>query len=140
VAGRRVGSSRERRGRGLRGPVWLAGPLSPRAAELRPTRRDEFDDLVLAVVDRLTDRVGDALSSVEFGTEDVPQLSDDWTEPAPLGSLSPATAGTPARIVVFRRPVEMRAQTEAERTLLVHQEVLEHAAAFLGCDPADLDD
>jgi Zincin-like metallopeptidase len=101
---------------------------------------------VLSEVDRLTTRVGDPLASVEFGTEDVPQLSDEWTGPAPLGSLvaarpgTPSRPGTPTRIVVFRRPVEMRAKTTTERSLLVHAELLEHVAAFLGCDPADIDE
>jgi Zincin-like metallopeptidase len=140
VTAPRLGSTRDLRGRGLRGPVWLTGPLSPRAAELRPTRREVFDELVLSAVDRLTARVGDALASVEFGSEDVPALSDDWTEPVPLGSLVPASADRPVRIVVFRRPVEMRAKSPAERSLLVHTQLTEHVAALLGCDPADLDD
>jgi hypothetical protein len=135
----RLGSTRDRRGRGLRGPVWLVGPLSPRAAQLRATRREEFDELVLSAVDRLKSRVGDALASVEFGTEDVPTLSDDWTEPVPLGSLVPASADRPVRIVMFRRPVEMRAKSPAERGVLVHTQLIEHVATLLGCDPADLD-
>jgi hypothetical protein len=126
--------------------LWLSGPLSPRATELRPTRRDEFDELVLSEVERLTTRVGDPLGSVEFGTEDLPQLSDEWTGPVPLGSLVPARTGTssrpgtPARIVIFRRPVETRAKTTPERSLLVRAQLVEYVAAFLGCDPADIDD
>jgi Zincin-like metallopeptidase len=130
----------------VRGPLWLPGPLSPQAAQLRPTRRDQFDEIVLFEVDRLTGRVGNALGSVEFGTEDVPHLTDDWTAPVPLGSLVPARQsttsrpGTSARIVLFRRPIEMRAKTPAERSLLVHAQLVEHVAAYLGCDPADLDE
>lgn len=118
----------------------LPGPLTPRTAELRPTRRDRFDALVLATVDSLTARVGEALDSVEFGTEDVPHLSDEWSEPVPLGSLVPASADLPARVVLFRRPIEMRARTEAERALVVREQLVEHVAALLGRDPSEFDD
>lgn len=136
---RRAGGPRDLRGRGLRGPVSLPGPISPRAAELRPTRRDEFDELVLAVVDRLTDRVGDALAEVEFGTEEVPP-PNDLAESSPLSALLPASSVTPTRIVVFRRPIEMRAKTPGERTSLVQAQLVDRVATFLSCDPADLDE
>jgi hypothetical protein len=84
--------------------------------------------------------VGDALASVEFGTEDVPSLPDDWTGPVPLASLVPPSADRPVRIVVFRRPVDMRATSPAERSLIVRAQLTEQVAAFLGCNPADLDD
>ncbi len=138
--GPRNGSARDRHGRGRRGPVWLPGPLSPRAGELLPTKRDEFDDLVLALVGQLTERLGDELSAVEFGTEDVPSLSPDWAEPVPMASLLPPGPDRPARIVVFRRPVEVRAKSSMERTLLVHEQLLQHVGALLGRDPTELDD
>jgi Zincin-like metallopeptidase len=119
--------------------MWLPGPLSPRAHELLSTRRDDFDELVLSLVDRLTGRLGAELADVEFGTEDVPQVADDWTEPVPLGSLLPATRDTAARIVIFRRPIEVRAKTRVERVLLVHQQLVHHVAELLGRDPAELD-
>lgn len=140
ATGPRSGSTRDRHGRGQRGLVWLPGPLSPRAAELLPTKRDEFDDLVLALVDRLTERLGDELGAVEFGTEDVPSLSSDWTEPVPMASLLPPGPDRPARIVVFRRPVEVRARSSMERASLVHEQLLQHVGALLGRDPAELDD
>lgn len=122
----------------MRGVMWLPGPLSPRAAELLPTRRDDFDDLVLSLVDRLSARLGHDLDDVEFGTEDVPALSDDWTEPVPLGSHVPGTSGSPARVVLFRRPIEARAKTRPERVLLVHAQLVDQVSALLGCDPDDL--
>lgn len=137
---RRAGSCRERRGRQLRGPLCLPGPLTPRAALLRPTRRDEFDDLVVALVERLTSRLSGELDGVEFGTEDAPHIDDDWTEPVPASSLTPPDARTPARIVVFRRPIELHARSRAERIALVHEQLVEQVAALLGRDPAELDD
>ena len=136
----RAGRTRDRRGRGARGALTLPGPLSPSGRDPRPTRREEFEDLVLSVVERVTERWKAELGDVEFGTEDVPQLPPDWTdEPIPFGSLIRATPGAPARIVLFRRPIEMRAATRRELAALVHEVVVEHVADLLGRDPDEVD-
>ena len=76
----RAGRTRDRRGRGARGALTLPGPLSPSGRDPRPTRREEFEDLVLSVVERVTERWKGELGDVEFGTEDVPQLPPDWAD------------------------------------------------------------
>ncbi len=140
VVDKREGSARDRRGRGLRGPMALPGPLSPRAPAVRPSRRDEFDDLVLSLVDRLSGRWQAELGVVEFGTEDVPQLPDDWTdEPVPFGSLIRGGPAGRHRIVLFRRPIELRAKTRLERAALVNEVLVEHIADLLGRDPSEID-
>ena len=140
VVGQRRGPSRERHGRGLRGPVCLPGPLTPRGVDVRPSRRDDFDELVLSLVDRLAGRWEKELAGVEFGTEDVPQIPDDWAdEQVPFASVVAAGPRQPARIVLFRRPIEARAKTRFERTALVHEVLVEHLAAFLGREPGEID-
>jgi len=95
---------------------------------------------VLSLVERLVGRWEFELEDVEFGTEDVPQIPDEWTdEPVPFGSCVPAGAGAPARIVVFRRPVELRAATRVERTALVNEVLVEYIAELLGRDPSEID-
>jgi Zincin-like metallopeptidase len=136
--GPRGGPVRDRRGRGARGPLVLPGPLS--RGWTAETPRDEFDDLVLQLVERLVRRWPTELADVEFGTEDVPELPSDWRdEPAPLGAVTPARPDAAARIVVFRRPVELRAKTVAEQSALVHEILVEHVAELLGRDPEDID-
>lgn len=140
VVPRRLGATRERHGRGIRGPLTLPGPLSPGAPSIRPTRREEFDELVLSLVDRFGGRLEAELADVEFGTEDVPQIPVGWTdEPVPFGSLVPAGVRTPARIVLFRRPIEARVKTKLERAALVNEVLVEHIADLLGRDPAEID-
>ncbi len=118
----------------------LPGPLSPSGPDARPSRREEFDELVISLVERLARRWESELEDVEFGTEDVPQIPDDWVdEPVPFGSYVPARSGQSARIVVFRRPVELRAATRAERTALVNEVLIEHIAELLGRDPSEID-
>jgi len=124
----------------MRGPMVLPGPLSPRGAIVLRSRRDEFDDLVVSLVDRLEGRWSKELAEVEFGTEDVPQLPDEWVdEPVPFGSLVRGVGDKPSRIVLFRRPIEMRARTRLERAALVNEVLVEHVADLLGRDPSEID-
>ncbi len=117
----------------------LAGPLSPDPPQAHD-RAQQFDDLVLSLVERLAKRWDSELRDVEFGTEDVPHLPESWTdESAPLGSLLRPAGRTPARIVVFRRPVELRARSRMERVALVHEVLVEHVAELLGRAPEEID-
>lgn len=105
------------------------------------SRADQFDDLVLDAASRLEQRIGKDLGDVEFAVEDVPP-----SDPAPweaadiaLGRLFAAQGRMPARIVIYRRPVETRADDERELAALVNEVVIEQVAAMLGVDPAELD-
>lgn len=130
--GRRRG--RDRRGRGLR------GPLAPPEIPLSLTRAEQFDELVLDAVERL-ERRWPQLSGVEFAVEEVPPPGAElWSdEPVPLGRVVQAGPGEPARIVVYRRPLEVRAPVRADLGLLVHDIVVEQVADLLGLDPEIID-
>jgi len=126
---------RDRRGRGLR------GPLCPPRVPLSRSRAEKFDDLVLDAVERLERHWETQLAGVEFAVEDVPPgEAPPWaTEPVPLGRLFPRTTDQPARIVVYRRPVEARAPTGRALALLVHDVVVEQVADLLGVQPETVD-
>lgn len=103
------------------------------------TRREEFDDLVLDAAARLEPHLG-AADEVEFAVEDVPPGEPaPWESVVPLGRLFPAQGRRPARIVVYRRPVESRAHDQRELALVVQDVVVEQVAALLGRSPGDLD-
>lgn len=76
------------------------------------------------------------LAEVEFLVREVPTAQD---ETVPLGSSSPAGKGLPARITVYRRPVEIRTKNRDERALLVHEVVVEQVADLLGLSPESVD-
>jgi predicted Zn-dependent protease with MMP-like domain len=122
---------RDRRGRGLR------GVLAPRAVPLRRSRSDAFDDLVVESAIRLQRRWTGQLGAVEFRVEDVPPREDGGG--IALGSCHPAAGGQPARVTIYRRPVETRAVTEHARAALVHDVVVEQVAALLGLEPETVD-
>ena len=126
---------RDRHGRGLRGP--LAWPPVPAMA----TRAQRFDELVLDVASRMEHHAGPALGGLEFAVEDVPPSDPaPWeSSEVPLGRLFAAQGKMPARIVVYRRPVETRSNDPRELAVLINDVVVEQVAALLGVDPRELD-
>jgi predicted Zn-dependent protease with MMP-like domain len=134
---------RDRHGRGLR------GRLVPPAVPLYRTRSQQFDDMVLDAVARLEGRWEAELTGVEFAVQEVPEadeLTDD-SVPLPLArtapgspeSTDPARPATPARIIVYRRPLLARADNEGELSDLVFDVVVEEFADFLGIEPESVD-
>lgn len=124
---------------------------------LSRTRGERFDDLVLDAVEQLEERWSQQLENVEFAVEDVPAVplgsdpaldedvvADETAGGAvPLGRLLPAGADddgrpTPARVVVYRRPLEARAADRVDLADLVHEVVLDQVARLLRVDPDQL--
>jgi predicted Zn-dependent protease with MMP-like domain len=100
-----------------------------------PTSGERFDALVLDLVADLEERWADRLGLVEYAVEDAPQIPDDWhPETIPLSSLVRGARGAPTRIVLFRRPIEHRAETRAELEALVLTVLVEQVAELLGID------
>jgi len=109
-----------------------------------PTQR--FDGIVLDAVEHVEERWRDRLSTVDFAVEEVPPLepNESWEDEiasagVPLARLFPPAAGRRARIVIYRRPLELRAHDRTDLEDLVHDIVVEEVAHFLGLDPADVD-
>ncbi|MDQ8707469.1 metallopeptidase family protein [Streptomyces sp. LHD-70] len=131
---------RDRHGRGMRGPV--APPQVPLAA----SRGEVFADLVQDSVERL-ERRWPQLADIEFLVQDVPYVKDTGGGPGellsdetvPLGGTAAARDDLPARIVIYRRPVEIRTKSRDERAALVHEVVVEQVAELLGLSPDAVD-
>lgn len=125
---------RDRRGRGIR------GPLAPPGIPVTRSRSERFDELVLDAVERLERRWAEELRNVELAVEEIPPVMDSApVAGVPLGQAVPAAAGHAARIVVYRRTVEARAHTARARELLVHDVVVEQVAELLGLAPDVVD-
>ncbi len=121
----------------------MRGPLAPPQVPLSVSRSDAFDDLVRDAAERL-ERRWPQLAEVEFAVQDVPPPAPELADGdiVPLGQL--VTAGVSGkgprnRIVVYRRPVEIRAKGRDERALLVHEVVVEQVAELLGLSPENVD-
>jgi predicted Zn-dependent protease with MMP-like domain len=126
---------RDRHGRGLR------GPLVPGHLPLARSRAEQFDSLVLDAAERLDQRWSEQLAEVEFAVEDVPPSDPaPWEHgEVPLGRLFPRSGGHPARIVVYRRPIETRTAELRDTARLVHDVVVEQVAHLLGIEPPEVD-
>jgi predicted Zn-dependent protease with MMP-like domain len=142
-------SRRDRHGRGLR------GLLVPSGVPLARTRAEQFDDLVLDAVEDIERRWERELAGVEFAVEDVPWVEhthpdevildadvlDDGS--VPLARLLPAHRengrDVPARVVVYRRPLEIRAHDRDDLAVLVRDVVVDQVAVLLGRDPDEID-
>jgi predicted Zn-dependent protease with MMP-like domain len=131
---------RDRRGRGPR------GPLAPAHVPLSESPGEVFDNIVLDAVEHVESRWREQLKGVDFAVEEVPPLDtavsfDDEIESAgvPLARLLPAGRGEPPRIVLYRRPLELRAIDREDLEDLVHDIVVEEVAQFLGLDPETVD-
>ncbi len=126
---------RDRRDRGIR------GPLLPQEVPAYRSRAERFDERVLDAVEELHGRWSEQLDAVEFAVEDVPPSDPaPWEHgEVPLGRLFPAQGNLPPRIVVYRRPVETRAEDSVELARLVREVVVEQVAHLIGVPPERVD-
>ena len=122
------------------------------------TRAETFDELVLTAVEQLERhlvardtaehrRAARRLREVEFAVEDVPGefnvydtdvLEDGQIPLARLLPAQPGTAGDQPRIVLYRRPLELRGDGD-ELAALIKDVLTEQVANLLGLDPSDLE-
>ena len=124
----------------MRGPSVLPGPLSPRGVPRTLSPGEAFDSLVLDVVHELEERWHAELGLVEFAVEETPMVPDDWAaDTVPLATLVRGTSTTPTRLVLFRRPIELRAETRADLSAMVLTVLVEQVSELLGRAPEDID-
>lgn len=105
-----------------------------------------FDELVLDAVEHLEARWGDQLSDVEFAVEAVPPDDEPSADGDPVAlarlDLADATApggALPARIVVYRRPLEARGRDTEDLADLVLDVLVHEVARLLGLSPEVID-
>ncbi|WP_245566792.1 metallopeptidase family protein [Jonesia quinghaiensis] len=128
-------SKRDRRGRGLRGLMFP--PVHPAYR----TRRERFDECVIRYVGTLKPRWGKQLSGMEFAVEDVPPSDPSPWEAhgIPMGRYFAPISGQPGRIVVYRRPVEARADDHNDLESIIRDVIIEQIAYVLSKDPSEID-
>ncbi len=126
---------RDRRGRGVRGP--FAWPPVPAMS----SRSDQFDEQVLDAVERIERRLRRPLDNVELAVELVPPSDPaPWEHrQVPLSRLFPADGKLPARIVLYRRPIETRVDDPRDLPAVINGIVIEQLAGALGVEPTTLD-
>lgn len=130
---------RDRHGRGIRGPLAAPSPYGP--ARRRPgaaNRAEAFVDSVSEAINRVELSCPEALVGIDIGVEDVPGAHTTDGR-VPLAAATEATAVFPARIVIYRRPLEHRAATRRGLRILVHRTLVEQLSALTGRTVSDID-
>lgn len=124
------------------------------------SRAERFDGLVLEALAPIDRRWHDRLAKLDIAVDEVPPVRagdladavEDTVWPpevvaegaVPLARLVPAGVDgrggtTRARIVLFRRPLELRAEQPEELTDLLHEVLVEQVATYLRVDAAVID-
>jgi hypothetical protein len=117
----------------------MAGPLAPRGVPAHRTLGERFDLMAVAVLDDIEQRWDGEMPPVDLAVEEIPVLPAVWSaDRVPLGSLVPATANSRARIVLFRRPIEHRAEGPAELAAVVLAVLVDQVAELLGVPPSEV--
>ena len=126
---------RDRHGRGTRTPMF--GTRLPRYR----TRAGLFDDLVAAHLRRLAAAWPELLKPVQFMVEDVPPSDPaPWeTEPSLGSRCFPAGHGIPARIVLYRLPLQTHAHSRGELEWAIRDELVLRLAQLYGRRPEEID-
>jgi predicted Zn-dependent protease with MMP-like domain len=128
-------SYRDFHGRGIRQPVFNGHP--PYYA----TPAGKFEQAVTAQIKRLRRAWPELFKNLECAVDDTPPSDPpEWEERRVMRSrLFPATYGAPARIVLYRRPIQARASSPVDLQLLVRDELVIQLANLSGRHPEDID-
>lgn len=133
----------------------MRGPLLPQTTPRFRSNSERFDMAVLEAYAPIQNTFAEQLAGLDLAVDTVPRmrLSADMTVlpeeiiadgPVPLGRVVPAgvdSAGRPtrARMVIFRMPIEERAQNPGERAELLGTVLTALVANYLNLDPEDID-
>ncbi len=133
----------------------MRGPLLPQTTPRFRSNSERFDMAVLEAYAPIQNAFAEQLAGLDLAADTVPRmrLSADMTVlpeeiiadgPVPLGRVVPAgvdSAGRPtrARMVIFRMPIEERAQNPGERAELLGTVLTALVANYLNLDPEDVD-
>lgn len=141
--------TRDRHGRGLRGPMALPNPYTqrPLAVPQPPRGTRLFLSCVEDAIARIASHAPDVIRDIDIGVDEVPDMttlwaSGDYADAIPLASATDAQPGENARIVLFRRPLEHRAADHEQLRELVHETLVDQLVALTGrsIDEIDPDD
>jgi predicted Zn-dependent protease with MMP-like domain len=104
------------------------------------SRAAAFDALVLQAVAEIEPRWHSELGLVEFAVEETPLVPDEWeASTVPLASVVRGSGARPTRLVLFRKPIELRCEDRADLSALVHTVLVEQVSELLGRSPEEID-
>jgi hypothetical protein len=123
---------RDRHDRGLRGPVL------PHSAPSHESTDQFFVREMREAVEDLDARLGTMLTSIKFALEEIPNKRDlaFASGHVPLGRID---QGNPTSIVLYQRPIEMRADSKELLQRVMRDVLAELVSLVTGLRPDDVD-
>lgn len=99
----------------------------------RPGRVEFFNDCVTSALSAIRATAPDALNDVIVGVEDVPHLNVAWSgDRVPLSAAVESSKAHKAQVIIFQRPLELRASSRAHLRRLVHRTIVEQLGTLTG--------
>ena len=130
---------RNRHSRGQRAPVVLPRSYGGRIDRIDTTHAEFFTACLAQAVQQVQMSCPGILDNVVVGAEDVPTMPD-WTEGrVPLSSAVDGCEHSPARVVIYRRPLELRTASRRGLAILVHRTLIEQLSALTGTPVETID-
>ncbi|MEZ0362074.1 metallopeptidase family protein [Mycobacterium sp. pUA109] len=134
----------------------MRGPLLPPTVPGWRSRAERFDMAVLEAYEPIERRWQQRLAALDIAVDEIPRIaakdpdSVQWPPevvadgPIPLARLIPAgvdVRGNPtrARIVLFRKPIEHRANDSVDLAELLHEILVAQVATYLDVEPSVID-
>jgi predicted Zn-dependent protease with MMP-like domain len=121
----------------------------PRGVPISASPADRFDRVASEAVEHVERRWRDQLAAVEFAVDLVPAADVDPANPAMDGAIEsagvllaqilPGTGRSQTHIVLYRKPIELRARDADDLEDLVHDVVVQVIANYLGLEPDIVD-
>ncbi len=126
----------------MRGPIAAPNRYTGDTVPLRRNERASvfFTRCVSDAVDVIERHSPEALRNVVIGIADVPEREPQWAgDRALLAAAVQPTNDELARVVVFRRPLEHRAEGRRDLRRLVYRTIVEQLSAVTGLSIETID-
>lgn len=124
----------------------LPNSLTGRPAKVPQPMRGAtlFLECMRDAIARLNAHCPDVINQIEFGMDEVPDAGTLWRSSnaeyaIPLASAVDAVDDKPARIVVYRRPLERRASDRYELAEIVYETLVDQIVALTGRSIDEID-
>ena len=100
-----------------------------------------FDDTVAAQLKRLSEAWPQLMKPLQIAVEDVPPSDPEpWEDTDQLLSRGfPANHGIPARIVLYRLPIQTQTRDRVELQFIIRDELVSRVADLYGRRPEEID-
>ncbi len=118
-------------------PNSVAGQMLRRKHPTLPT--SFFFQCVTEAIEAIEEAVPDALAHLDIGVEDVPDVSALWSRHMPLAASVDGHGQKLPHIIIYRRPIELRASDKEQLRQLIFVALVEQVSVTTGLPVSALD-